>query len=90
MRFGKEAEAIKLTAFSNPASDQVRVTLPNSWQNKPVLIQQFNGNGINVQTMQVGNASQTESLQLNKLSKGFYIIKATCNGQVAEQHIIKN
>jgi len=90
VRFGKEAEAIKLTTFPNPASDQVRVTLPNSWQNKPVLIQMFNGNGINVQTMQVGNASQTESLQLNKLSKGFYIIKATCNGQVAEQHIVKN
>jgi hypothetical protein len=90
VRFAKEAEAIKLIAFPNPATEQVRVTLPYSWQGKPVMLQLHNGNGLIVQSMQIGSASQTETMQLTMLSKGFYIIKASCNGQVAEQRIIKN
>lgn len=90
VRFGKETEGIKLATFPNPVNDQVRITIPNSWQNKRIMLQLYNSNGVIVQSMQVGSASQTETMQLGSLTKGLYIIKAGCNGQVAEQRIIKN
>lgn len=90
IRLGKETEALKMTVFPNPAKDQVRVALPNSWQGKTVILQLYNGNGAISQSMQIANAGQTQNMQLDKVSKGFYIIKAICNGEVAEQRIIKN
>jgi hypothetical protein len=90
IRLSKEAENLQLTTYPNPATDQVKITLPASWQGKTVMLQVFTGNGIAVQNLQVANAGQTESMQFGKLSKGFYLIKAVCNGEIAQQRIIKN
>lgn len=90
IRFGKEAGTLKLAVFPNPATSQVRVSLPDSWQGKTVMLQLYNGNGTIVQSMQLGSASQTEMIPLDKLSKGFYLIKAMCNGEDAAQRIIKD
>lgn len=91
IRLGKEAESLQLVTYPNPVTaDKVQVTLPGSWQGKPVMLQLYSSNGVLMQSMQIGSASQTESLQLSKTMKGFYFIKATCNGEVAQQRIIKN
>lgn len=90
IRLGKEAEALKLVTYPNPAKEQLKITLPSAWQGKPVLLQLYNANGIVVQSMQLGNASQTETMQIGTAAKGFYLVKAICNGEVAEQRIIKN
>jgi hypothetical protein len=90
IRLGNEAEALKLVTYPNPAKEQLRITLPSAWQGKPVMLQLYNSNGIMVQSMQLGNASQTETVQVGKLIKGFYLVKAVSNGEVIEQRIIKN
>jgi Secretion system C-terminal sorting domain len=90
IRLDKESESLQLTTYPNPVADQLKITLPNSWRGKSILLQLFNGNGSMVQNLQIGKASQTETMQLNKLSTGFYLVKAICNGEIAQQHIIKN
>jgi hypothetical protein len=90
IRLGKEAESLKLTAYPNPVKDQLKLTLPTAWQGQPVILQLYNANGSMVQGIQLSSASQTETVQLGKISKGFYLIKAICNGEAAEQRIIKN
>lgn len=90
VRLAKGTEPLKMTVFPNPARDQAWVSLPSSWQGRTVIVQLYNGNGAISQSMQIANAGQTQNLQLDKLSKGFYIIKVSCNGEVAEQRIIKN
>lgn len=90
VRLGKEAEALQITTYPNPAADQVKITLPSAWQGKPVMLQLFTINGTIIQSMQIGNASQTESIQLGQTSKGFYLVKATCGNQAAQQRIVKN
>ena len=36
-----------------------------------------------------GNASQTETINVNNLAPGFYIARAICDGEIAQQKIIK-
>jgi len=90
IRLAKEAEALKLATYPNPVKDQLRITLPSAWQGKNVMLQLYNANGIMAQNLQLGSASQTETMSVGTLGKGFYFVKAICNGEVAEQRIIKN
>jgi hypothetical protein len=90
IRFAKEAETVSISAYPNPAIDQVRISLPSAWQGKAVTIKVYSSNGIPVQNVQISSASQTEAMQMNKLSKGLYIIKAFCTDEVAQQQVFKN
>ena len=90
IRLSKDPASFQITTYPNPVTDQLRVTLPATWQGKPVMIELISANGTRMQSMQLGSASQTETLQLGKISKGFYIVKAVCEEQVAEQRVFKN
>ena len=85
-----ENQELKIIAYPNPVTDQLRLTLPAAWQGKPVIIELFSANGTRIRTLQVGSASQTENLQFANLSKGFYLVKANCDGAVAEQRVMKH
>ncbi len=82
--------SLVINAYPNPVSSSLRLTIPAKWQGNPMMVEVFNANGMKVHGSQYGNASQTESIALNKLSKGFYVIKATSGNETAQQHIIKN
>lgn len=86
----KAEEAMKLTTYPNPVIDQVKITLPATWQGKQVVLQLFNVNGTLLQSKQMSNASQTETLQVGNFTKGLYVVRATCNSEVAQQQVIKN
>jgi hypothetical protein len=90
IRLEKQAESIQLTTYPNPVHDQLRLTLPNTWQGKQVMLEFFTSNGTRIQNKQIANASQTETLIMNSVPAGFYLVKASCDGQVAQQRIIKN
>lgn len=90
IRLGKEVGPLQLVTYPNPAVNQVRVTLPAEWQGKPVMLELYTANGTRVQSVQLGSASQTETMDVTKASKGFYLVKATCEGQTAQQRIVKN
>lgn len=90
IRLGKKVEALTLSTYPNPVTDQVRVTLPSAWQGKAVTMELYNGNGIRIKSMQISNASHTEGIQMSTLTKGFYLVKASCNGEVAQQRVVKN
>lgn len=90
IRLGKEVGPLQLVTYPNPVVSQVRVTLPAEWQGKPVMLELYTVNGTRVQSVQLGSASQTETMDVTKASNGFYLVKATCNGQTAQQRIVKN
>jgi len=89
IRFGKEQAAVQLTTYPNPVKSDVRVTLPAAWQGKVVRLELYSGTGVKVQGVSLTSASQTETLQMNALPKGFYLVRAICEGQVAEQKVIR-
>jgi hypothetical protein len=85
-----EVKALALAAYPNPAVNEIRVTFPENWQGKNVMVELVNSTGLTVQKVRAQTASQTETLQLQALSKGFYVIKASHNNEVLYQQIIKN
>jgi hypothetical protein len=89
IRLGKEAATLQITTYPNPVKSDVRVTLPSAWQGKSVSLELYSATGIRVQGVSIDRASQTESLQMSALPKGFYLVRAQCDGQVAEQKIIR-
>lgn len=85
-----QEKTLSLSAYPNPVIDQVRISLPSAWQGKLVRIQLYSSNGMAVQTIQTDNASPVQIMPMSKLPKGVYMIMAYCNGETAEQRIIKN
>jgi hypothetical protein len=90
IRLTKETETLKLIAYPNPVAEQVKITLPSSWQGKPVVLELYNRNGNLIQSIQFENAGKSEALQVEKIAKGFYMMRAICNGEVAQQRFVKN
>lgn len=89
IRLSKDA-SLSLSIYPNPVQHTANVTLPAAWQSQPVTVAVYNSTGIEVQRASIQAASQTEALDLGRLAKGFYVVKAVCNGQWSEQRIIKN
>lgn len=91
IRIGKEEmETIALSTYPNPVTDQLKVSLPNAWQSKPVVVELYNSIGALVQSIKISSASQTETLQMHSVAKGFYLVKAVCEKVTAQQTVIKN
>jgi hypothetical protein len=89
IRLNKEANA-SLAVYPNPVQGVANLTLPASWQSKPVAIRIFNSAGMQVKTISLPTASQTESVDFSQLPAGMYVVKAQCRDELAEQRVIRN
>jgi len=90
LRIGKEAyNYINILAYPNPVTNELRITIPANWQTKKVTYELFNGNGQAATRKETASSSQTETLHVNSLAPGFYIVRVSCNGETAQQKIIK-
>jgi type IX secretion system substrate protein len=88
IRLGKQQQQ-NLVTFPNPASSEVRVTIPSDWQNKTVAYSIYNLNGSLVKQKVNSNAGQTESFYIADLPAGLYVIKAATGNETATQKFIK-
>lgn len=90
IRIGKKNEqSISILTYPNPVSTELRVTIPTNWQSKKVSYELLNSNGQVMLKNITATGSQTESMNVNSIAPGFYIVKVTCNGETAQQKIIK-
>jgi len=80
---------VSITTYPNPVSSELRITIPGNWQNKKVVYELFQANGQRVKRIDNANSGQTETLDVSNLMTGFYVVRATCNGETAQQKIIK-
>jgi hypothetical protein len=90
IRINKNGETLNMTVYPNPVSTELRVTVPAGWQGKTVMFEIFNQNGQRMKAKNSNSSSQTETITVNDLSKGLYLIKATCGPDVTIQKVIKN
>lgn len=84
------AAAIAITSYPNPVKDQLNVTLPAGWNNKKVTLELYTSNGVRVKAYQVRASGRPETMQIGNLSNGFYLVKASCDDQTAQQRVVKN
>jgi Secretion system C-terminal sorting domain len=89
IRIGKGGEKVEILTFPNPAQNEVRVTIPTAWQNKNVSYEIFSANGQVVRKSQASSSNQTETINISTLAPGFYIVKAICGAESAQQRIVK-
>lgn len=85
----QDNRAINVVAYPNPAVSNVNVTIPASWQGKKVNYILFANSGQVVFSNEAASAGQTETINLSKLAPGMYIIKVSCQGETAQQKIVK-
>ncbi|MBL7742849.1 MAG: T9SS type A sorting domain-containing protein [Chitinophagaceae bacterium] len=90
IRIGKKGEEVKMVTYPNPVTNELRVTVPASWQGKELLLEVFNQNGQRIKAAKSGSASQTETINVSDLAKGFYVVKASCGEETAQQKVVKN
>ncbi len=90
VRLSKKSEqAIKIVTYPNPVTNELRISIPEKWQGQKIVYEVINNNGQPAIKLITDNSSQIENLQVNTMAPGFYIVRVTCNGQVAYQKIIK-
>jgi len=91
IRLGKtDANSISILTYPNPVMNELRITVPNNWQNKPAVFEMFNANGQVSSRKSASGCSQTETINTSNLAPGFYIVRVTCDGQTAQQKIVKH
>lgn len=90
IRIGSQLETgISLTVYPNPVMQELRVTIPASWQNKKLVYEMIAVSGQVVNRMQSASSSQTETLNVQSLAPGIYYVRVICDGQMAQQKIVK-
>lgn len=90
IRMGEQKVAMGISTFPNPVINELRVTVPASWQNSKLVLDVYNTNGQIVKQVTASKASQTEILNMNGLTAGVYFVKATSGGETAVQRVVKN
>lgn len=90
IRLGDEKTSITLTTFPNPVANDLRITLPSSWQEKHLHIDLYNVNGQLVTGLDIANSSQTESIFVASLQRGVYFVQVRNGDETAKQRIVKN
>jgi trimeric autotransporter adhesin len=90
IRINKQSEKnITILTYPNPVSNEVRITIPPTWQNKKVVYEIFNASGQTIKRVETSSSSQTETMNVSSLSPGFYLVRVKFNGQIAQQKIVK-
>ena len=90
IRISKQNQnTVTILTFPNPVSSEVRITIPNNWQGKKVTYELMNANGQTVRKIETASSSQTETMNVSNLSRGFYVVKVSHNGETAQQKIVK-
>jgi len=85
---GKTTTAI--TAYPNPAKEQLYITMPASWTGKKAVAAFYNTAGILVKNIQLNAVDQTESLDVSQLTRGLYTVNIYCQDTNLQTRILKN
>ena len=86
----EEKPNVSILVYPNPVANDLRVTLPSTWQDKKVIIDIYTINGVLVKKFISNTASQTETINVRALNPGSYIIRSTNNVETTSHYIIKS
>jgi len=90
IRIGKQSDNnVTILTYPNPVTNEVRITIPANWQNKKTTYEVYSINGQVAKKIEAANSSQTATINISSLNSGLYIVKVSCEGQTAQQKIVK-
>lgn len=80
---------VAVTAYPNPVTSELRITIPANWQNKQVVYDVVNIKGNVVKHRVAERASQTETILVNDMQAGIYVIRLKAGEETAVQQVVK-
>jgi hypothetical protein len=89
VRLGETKDAVNILAFPNPVTTELRVTVPETWQDKQVSFDLYNVNGQLVKHIVNSNAGQTQVMNVTDISAGLYVMKVSSPTETSVQRIVK-
>ena len=89
IRVAEMNNEVKILAYPNPVTTELRITLPQDWQDKKVSYGLYNVNGQLVKQLVNNKSGQTEIMHVSDIAAGLYIMKVSNGDQSAVQRIIK-
>lgn len=81
---------LELLTYPNPVVNELRITIPESWQNKPVTYELYDAAGRLLKQVANKNSSQTEIFNLQSFTSGSYYVRAFTNEERLVQRILKH
>ena len=89
IRLNELKDDVTILAYPNPVTTELRVTLPQEWQEKKVSYGLYNANGQLVKQIVNNKSGQTEIMNVADIPTGIYIMKVNTGDQSAVQRIVK-
>ena len=89
VRMNVPDQNVAISTFPNPVTSELRITVPSAWQNRPVTYDVVNISGNIVRRQATDHASQTETISMNDLKAGIYIIRLKSGNEAAVQQVVK-
>lgn len=89
IKIGDELTEVNVQAYPNPVVNELRITIPATWQDKPVAYEVFSINGNILKHVVSNNANQTEVLSMINLNAGMYFVKVRSGNETAVKQIMK-
>jgi hypothetical protein len=90
IRNGKQADnMVAILTYPNPVRSELRVTIPAKWQGKEATYQILGSNGQVAKKIESASSNQTQTVDISTLPPGFYFVIVKCNGETAQQKIVK-
>jgi len=89
IRLDEQTNQTSIAAYPNPARNDLRITVPNSWQDQKVVFDLYNVNGQIVKHIVNSRAGQTENVNVSDIAEGLYIVKVMKGEETAVQRIVK-
>lgn len=89
IKLGASDGKLELQAFPNPVVNDLRITIPEGWQNRQVVYELYTHDGQLLKRFIVKSANQTEVISMQQYQPGAYILKALNEKEIASQRIIK-
>lgn len=83
-----ENQTIAISTFPNPATNEIRVTIPANWQNDQLQYTIYSINGQQVKSTS-GTGVQTQVINVSNLTEGNYVIRVSNGAETATQKFIK-
>lgn len=84
------ANQAAIAAYPNPVVSELRITIPANWQDQRVVYDMFSANGKMVKRMVSNHASQTETINMDDVQPGTYVIRLSSGEGSAVQQIVKS
>jgi hypothetical protein len=89
VRITKAVQSLAVNTYPNPVVTDLNITLPGNWCGKKLSVDIYNVNGVLVKHMVRETASKTETIDVNQLKPGIYVVKANAGEETAVKQIIK-